>query len=532
MNLRLSDTAKFTVEVYEENDPGTTASFKYQMAAGKAWRFRSWTKVGNTYLNSYVEWSAAERGVFGYDALDRLVSAVVTGTLGYTQVYTYDAIGNLLGKSDAGTYTYPTSGVGTVRPHAVTATTNGGSFGYDANGNMVTRVLSPTTYTLVYDAENRLIQYKQGATVLASYTYDGDGTLVQKVAGGQTTVYVGPHYEKNLTTAVVTKYYYLGAQRVAMRVGSDVAWIHGDHLGSASLTTDINRITTGEMRYYPYGEARGTSTVPTDQRYTGQREEVSTGLYDYNARYYDAALGRFIQADTIVPDPRNPQMLNRYSYTAGNPIRYNDPDGHCGPLCWAGIALGLTGVALTVSASQPLPPERQPSDVQGLLGIGLIFTGLGLQAPQWLVPAACSDGDCTDEAASIAQAACGGDCGDEISTTGQTLQQAGRGSQSPAGQRTIQWVEDDLNRVNQIMQPKHSWGKLADLSGNAMRDYQSIQAYIQETVDTGISRQVIAREGSSTVLEYTATINGQVLTVRGIQLSNGTFQIADAWVKK
>ncbi|MCU0521868.1 MAG: hypothetical protein MUF84_14400 [Anaerolineae bacterium] len=43
--------------------------------------------------------------------------------------------------------------------------------------------------------------------------------LVQKVAGGQTTVYVGPHYEKNLTTAVVTKYYYLGGQRVAMRVG-------------------------------------------------------------------------------------------------------------------------------------------------------------------------------------------------------------------------------------------------------------------------------------------------------------------------
>ena len=85
-----------------------------------------------------------------------------------------------------------------------TAASSSWSFSYDGNGNMVTRVLSPTIYTLVYDAENRLIQYNQGSTVLASYTYDGDGTLVKKVAGGQTTVYVGPHYEKNVTTAVAT----------------------------------------------------------------------------------------------------------------------------------------------------------------------------------------------------------------------------------------------------------------------------------------------------------------------------------------
>ena len=74
---------------------------------------------------------------------------------------------------------------------------------------------------MAYDAESQLIQYKQGATVQASYAYDGDGVLVKKVAGGQTTVYVGPHYEKNLTTGVVTKYYLLGGQWVAMRVGRD-----------------------------------------------------------------------------------------------------------------------------------------------------------------------------------------------------------------------------------------------------------------------------------------------------------------------
>jgi len=47
----------------------------------------------------------------------------------------------------------------------------------------------------------------------------------------------------------------------------------------------------------------------------------------YGARYYDAALGRFISADTIVPNPYNPQALNRYSYVYNNPLRYKDPSG-------------------------------------------------------------------------------------------------------------------------------------------------------------------------------------------------------------
>ena len=51
-------------------------------------------------------------------------------------------------------------------------------------------------------------------------------------------------------------------------------------------------------------------------------------MYFYNARYYDPALGRFISADTIVPQPGNPQSLNRYSYAANNPLRFVDPSGH------------------------------------------------------------------------------------------------------------------------------------------------------------------------------------------------------------
>ena len=137
----------------------------------------------------------------------------------------------------------------------------------------------------------------------------------------------------SLTGSTVTKYYTLGGQRVAQRQGSVLTYLHGDHLGSASLATDASgaKITDSDTRYYPYGVTRpglaGTG-LPTDRRFTGQREEASLGFYDYGARPYAPALGRFLQADTLVPQPGNPQSLNRYAYTLNNPLRYTDPTGH------------------------------------------------------------------------------------------------------------------------------------------------------------------------------------------------------------
>ena len=48
----------------------------------------------------------------------------------------------------------------------------------------------------------------------------------------------------------------------------------------------------------------------------------------YNARFYDPSIGRFLTADTIVPDPTNAQSFNRYAYVHNNPIKYTDPTGH------------------------------------------------------------------------------------------------------------------------------------------------------------------------------------------------------------
>jgi len=49
---------------------------------------------------------------------------------------------------------------------------------------------------------------------------------------------------------------------------------------------------------------------------------------DYRARFYHPVLARFIQPDTLIPDPSNPQAFNRYSYVANRPVNFNDPSGH------------------------------------------------------------------------------------------------------------------------------------------------------------------------------------------------------------
>jgi RHS repeat-associated protein len=68
---------------------------------------------------------------------------------------------------------------------------------------------------------------------------------------------------------------------------------------------------------------------PTDYRFTGQRLESALGsVYHMGARFYDSALGRWLSADTIVPEPGNPQSLNRFSYCLNNPLAYVDPSGH------------------------------------------------------------------------------------------------------------------------------------------------------------------------------------------------------------
>jgi len=83
-----------------------------------------------------------------------------------------------------------------------------------------------------------------------------------------------------------------------------------------------------EYVYRPFGETWLEAGARFRYLYTGQEQDFETGLYFYNARYYDARLARFTQPDTIVPGAFDPQALNRYSYALNNPLRYTDPTGN------------------------------------------------------------------------------------------------------------------------------------------------------------------------------------------------------------
>ena len=172
-----------------------------------------------------------------------------------------------------------------------------------------------------------------------TFTYDADGQRVLRKDPAGATAYIGAHFEQLRTSGGITNtsYYYFGSQRVAMRVAPSgtltgtVYWIHGDHLGSASLTTNISGQVVSEMRFYPFGEVRWQNgSTPTDRTFTGQLAEPSGlgSLMNYNAREYSPVLGRFLSADTIVPNPGSSQSLNRYSYVENSPLIHIDPSGH------------------------------------------------------------------------------------------------------------------------------------------------------------------------------------------------------------
>ena len=162
-----------------------------------------------------------------YDTLNRLTSWSLTGSTPASETYSYDAAGNLDVKAGVDLNYNDAAHV-----HAVTSA-GSNTYTYDANGNQTTRVVNGQTINLAYDAENRLIS--ASGAVTASFVYDGDGKQVKAVVGSVTTYYVGAHYQ--VENGVVTKYYFAGAQRVAMRTGSTLYYLLGDHLGSTSITT-------------------------------------------------------------------------------------------------------------------------------------------------------------------------------------------------------------------------------------------------------------------------------------------------------
>lgn len=196
---------------------------------------------------------------------------------------------------------------------------------------------------------------------------------------------------------VGTSYYSFNGQRVAMRDVNGVKWLHGDHLGSASLVTNGSGSKISEMRYTPWGEPRlQTTELQTDKRFTGQAYQAVLGsVYDYGARMYAPLLGRFISADTLVPGIENPQAWNRYSYVYNRPLNLTDSSGHC-PICptivigavLGGVVMGGTYAAVSLANGNFDAGQLAMTAGAGAVAGGLIGSGIGIAAGMTAMSAA------------------------------------------------------------------------------------------------------------------------------------------------
>ena len=304
-------------------------------------------------------------GYWYYPKNNRLL-AIKTDRLQDTllyRIYSYDNKGNLTLMQDLASpaipqtastgstgYTYDYNNSAHVLKGVSTKPTT--VFGYDNNGNLK----SDGTRTVTYTADNLPQTVTMGGNT-TTFTYDGNGKRVKK--SGQTNrIYIGKLHE--CTPANCGNYIYAGNTRIASSSATNTTFYHPDHLGSTAVTTDQNGNRVEDIAYYPFGETRNDSLpegAETSQmhKYTGQEWDKETQLYNYGARLYDPEIGRFIAPDSIVPNPGNPQSLNRYAYSLNNPLKYRDPSGHSPRSCTLGFCSTVVNTAAVYAAPSGVP---------------------------------------------------------------------------------------------------------------------------------------------------------------------------------
>lgn len=308
-----------------------------------------------TRTDAYQGWSEN----FCYDTLNRVTSYALGAscTSSGKTTLAYSTLGNINRKSDicntTNCFVYGGSGAG---PHALTSivgTYNGvtnPAFAYDADGNMTGGGGRATSYmsfnmassitegtvslALIYGAEHQRMKMcaPDCAAPSATTLYLADpvfGLTSEKVTAGSTTTW------RDYIVAP-------GAGLVAERfkTGASVSWRYmvADHLGSVVAVSDTASPPNVERDSYdPWGKRRNADGTPsptcsltsqTTRGYTAHEMLDSLCLINMNARIQDPSLGRFMSADTIVPDPLNGQSFNRYSYVDNNPLAFIDPSGH------------------------------------------------------------------------------------------------------------------------------------------------------------------------------------------------------------
>jgi len=320
-----------------------------------------------------ISWKAGSETAFRtakftYNNLDWLTGSTYSGTGKYTTSYTYDKMGNIKtiqrnGLQDGSTYglidnltfTYTGNQVTKIEDAVNDPTYNGAfnfndgvsqsnEYTYDQNGNMA-KDLNKKISSIKYNVLNlpSSITYSTGKS--ATYIYDASGKKLRtsykasSSATAQPTDYCGNMiYENN-----VLKQIQIDGGYITFNGSTPVYHYYlQDHQGNNRVVCNASGTVEQVNHYYPFGGLFGQSTNGDTQRfkYNGKELDRMHGLdlYDYGARHYDAAIGRFTTVDPLAEEEPG---ISPYAYCGGNPVNRVDQDGRI----WTNIVGAVVGAA-------------------------------------------------------------------------------------------------------------------------------------------------------------------------------------------
>ena len=322
------------------------------------------TGVGTARYNgniSSMTWKSGNESTvrgykFTYDGLDRMLNATYGETAGIStnanrfseNVTGYDKNGNIKGLQRYGqlsstaygmidnlTLTLNGNQLNRV-DDAVTASAyndgfefkNGANaadeYSYDANGNL-TKDLNKGISGITYNFLNlpNVVTFSDGSTI--TYTYGADGTklrTVHKIGSTTTTTdYCGNVvYENGVQKLLLTEEGYVTLS------DSKYHYYLKDHQGNNRVVISQSGTVEETNHYYPFGGAFASTSNVQPYKYNGKELDSKKGLnwYDYGARHYDAALGRFTTNDRFA---EKYYSMSPYQYGANNPVNNIDVNG-------------------------------------------------------------------------------------------------------------------------------------------------------------------------------------------------------------
>jgi RHS repeat-associated protein len=257
---------------------------------------------------------------YGYDKLNRLLSAVSTGVV-MSETIMYDVMGNIHTlKRDAGganLYHYN----GNRLDHAEYFTN---IYAYDANGNATTD--GRKSYNIQYNQLNLPSVVSNGINL--SFVYDATGRKLRETSAAGTVNYVdGTQYKPNGTIDFIQT----GEGVARSNAGGSYSYEYNlaDHLGNNRVTyyknPSNNQVEVIQRdNYYAFGLRKVALAGNNKYLYNGKELQSELGLYDYGARFYDPVIGRW---NVIDPMAESYQHWSPYNYATNNPISVIDPDG-------------------------------------------------------------------------------------------------------------------------------------------------------------------------------------------------------------